>query len=57
MQIGWFQRAYDFFVPWQEALFAWIRGSWIWRYGRVVKWRAGNAICGVRGSGCARAMR
>ncbi len=44
MQIGWFQRAYDFFVPWQESLFAWIRGSWIWRYGRVVRWRAGNAL-------------
>jgi hypothetical protein len=40
MQIGWFQRAYDAFVPWQEALFAWIRSSWVWRYGRVVKWRA-----------------
>jgi hypothetical protein len=44
MQIGWFQRAYDFFVPWQEALFAWIRSSWVWRYGRVVKWRAGHAM-------------
>jgi len=44
MQIGWFQRAYDYFVPWQEALFAWIRGSWVWRYGRVVKWRVSNAM-------------
>jgi hypothetical protein len=44
MQIGWFQRAYDLFVPWQEALFAWIRASWVWRYGRVVKWRVGGAL-------------
>ena len=44
MQIGWFQRAYDLFVPWQEALFAWIRGSWVWRYGRVVKWRVGGYL-------------
>ena len=44
MQIAWFRRAYDFFVPWQEALFAWIRSSWIWRYGRVVKWRAGGVL-------------
>ncbi len=28
------------FVPWQEALFARIRASWVWRYGRIVKWRA-----------------
>jgi hypothetical protein len=44
MQIGWFQRAYDLFVPWQEALFAWIRASWVWRYGRVVKWRVGGTL-------------
>ncbi len=39
MQIAWFKRAYDAFVPWQEALFALIRNSWAWRYGRVVRWR------------------
>jgi len=42
MQISWFRRAYDWFVPWQEALFAWIRSSSVWRYGRVVKWRVGG---------------
>jgi hypothetical protein len=44
MQIGWFQRAYDWFVPWQEALFGRIRSSWVWRYGRVLKWRAGSYL-------------
>ncbi len=44
MQIGWFQRSHDHFVPWQEALFTWIRTSWVWRYGRVVKWRAGGYL-------------
>lgn len=44
MQIGWFARAYEWFVPWQEALFARIRASWAWRYGRVVKWRAKHFI-------------
>lgn len=44
MQIGWFQRAYDLFVPWRDALFDWIRSSWIWRFGRVVKWRVGNYL-------------
>jgi hypothetical protein len=40
MRIGWFQSSYDTFVPWQEALFARIRNSFAWRYGRVVRWRA-----------------
>lgn len=44
MQIGWFKAAYDAFVPWQQALFEWIRGSFVWRYARVVKWRARNAV-------------
>jgi len=44
MQIGWFARAYGFFIPWQEALFARVRASWVWRYGRVVKWRAKHAM-------------
>jgi hypothetical protein len=44
MQIGWFQSSYDHFVPWQEALFSWIRTSWVWRYGRIVKWRAGGYL-------------
>jgi len=43
MQIGWFARAYGIFVPWQEALFARVRASWAWRYGRVVKWRTKHA--------------
>jgi hypothetical protein len=44
MQIEWFARAYEIFVPWQEALFARIRASWVWRYGRIVKWRASNYL-------------
>jgi hypothetical protein len=39
MRIAWFARAYDWFVPWQEALFAQIRSSWVWRYGRMLKTR------------------
>lgn len=39
MQIAWFARAYNWFVPWKDALFAQIRASWIWRYGRMVKTR------------------
>jgi hypothetical protein len=44
MQIEWFARAYEIFVPWQEALFARVRASWVWRYGRIVKWRASNYL-------------
>ncbi len=39
MQIAWFARAYTLFVPWKDALFAHIRASWVWRYGRMVKTR------------------
>ncbi|MFA5900924.1 MAG: hypothetical protein WC829_17630 [Hyphomicrobium sp.] len=44
MQIGWFARAYDVFMPWHDALFARIRASSVWRYGRVVKWRVRNYV-------------
>lgn len=39
MQIGWFAQAYNWFVPWKDALYAQIRASWVWRYGRIVKAR------------------
>jgi hypothetical protein len=42
MRIAWFQSSYDTFVPWQEALFAHIRNSWVWRYGRILRWRVNN---------------
>ena len=44
MQIPWFAYAYEVFVPWQEALFARIRASWPWRYGRIIKWRVKNYL-------------
>ena len=37
MRIGWFARAYNRLMPWKEALFARIRASWAWRYGRMLK--------------------
>lgn len=39
MQIAWFARAYHWFMPWKDRLFAQIRASWVWRYGRMVKTR------------------
>lgn len=39
MRIAWFAAAYNWFVPWKDALFAQIRASWPWRYGRMVKTR------------------
>lgn len=44
MQIGWFARAYARFVPWEEAAMAWLRSSWAWRVGRIVKHRAGRSV-------------
>ena len=39
MRIGWFKRIYDVVMPWKEALVGWVRESWAWRYGRIVKAR------------------
>ncbi len=44
MQLGWFARAYYTFTPWKEALFAGIRQSWAWRYGRLLKVRIKGAV-------------
>jgi hypothetical protein len=40
MRISWFAWAYGRFIPWKEAVFAAIRQTWAWRYGRIVKARA-----------------
>lgn len=48
MRIGWFARAYDWFVPWKEALFARVRASFAWRYGRMVKSRAKQVLRRLR---------
>jgi hypothetical protein len=39
MRIDWFARSYNFVMPWKERLFAQIRASWAWRYGRMLKSR------------------
>jgi hypothetical protein len=39
MQIEWFARGYNWFVPWKDALFTTIRESFTWRYGRMLKTR------------------
>lgn len=39
MRIPWFAWAYERFMPWKEAVFARIRATWAWRYGRIVKAR------------------
>jgi hypothetical protein len=44
MQIGWFARAHDWFMPWKDRMFAAIRASWAWRYARIVKYRVGQAV-------------
>ena len=47
MQMPWFAYAYGVFVPWQEALFARVRASWVWRYGRILKWRTKQYARGI----------
>jgi hypothetical protein len=39
MQIGWFAWCYDRFMPWKEALAAYVRSSWVWRTARLWKER------------------
>jgi len=39
MRIPWFAWAYERFIPWKEAVFAAIRQTWAWRYGRMLKAR------------------
>jgi hypothetical protein len=46
MQIGWFAWGYDIVMPWKEALTEYVRASWAWRAGRVVKERARRAVRG-----------
>ena len=39
LQIPWFAAGYAKFMPWKDALFAKIRVSRTWRYGRMLKTR------------------
>jgi hypothetical protein len=47
MTIGWFASAYERFMPWKEAAEAWLRASWAWRYGRIVKARVKKSVAGA----------
>jgi hypothetical protein len=40
MQIGWFARAYDTFVPLKQSLVARLHASWAWRMGHAAAERA-----------------
>ena len=44
LRIPWFARGYGVFMPWKNALTAWVHDSWPWRYGRVVKERARRLV-------------
>ena len=44
MQIVWVRNVYERFVPWQEALFARVRASWVWRYGSLMRSRANSYL-------------
>src|SRR5262245_58170535 len=43
MQIGWFAWAYNRFIPWKNALEAYVRASYVWRVGRIWKERMKRA--------------
>lgn len=37
MRMSWFAALYGIVMPWKDAVFAKIRASWAWRYGRMLK--------------------
>ena len=37
MRIAWFANGYNWLMPWKDAIFARIRSSFTWRYGRMLK--------------------
>jgi hypothetical protein len=37
MTLPWFARTYLRWTAWKAELFAWVRASWAWRWGRVVR--------------------
>jgi hypothetical protein len=43
MQIGWFAWAYERFIPWKNALEAYVRDSYVWRAARLWKERVRRA--------------
>jgi hypothetical protein len=47
MRIPWFAWAYSRFIPWKEAVFAAIRSTWAWRYGRILKARVKKAMAPI----------
>jgi hypothetical protein len=44
MRIAWFAWAYSLFVPWKEAMEAYVRSSYVWRVGRVWKARTKRVV-------------
>ncbi len=42
--IPWFARAYGVFMPWKNAMTAWVHDSWPWRAARVLKERMRRAL-------------
>ena len=44
MTLNWFAAAYVWFMPWKDAWLNAIRASWLWRAGRVIKYRMKRAV-------------
>lgn len=44
MQLAWFKRAYDTLMPLKHALTDWVRSSYTWKIGRLIKARVKAAV-------------
>lgn len=48
LRISWVAAFYNTIVPWQEAMFASLRATWLWRASRVVQRRVRQFIASLR---------
>lgn len=44
MSLGWFARTYARWTNWKAQLFVWVRASWAWRWGRVLRRSAARMV-------------
>ena len=49
MQLTWFERAYSRFTAWKQGLLEWVRSSFAWRWGRVLKRGVKRRLAALRG--------
>ena len=44
LRLPWFARLYSRWLPFKDNLLVWVRATWVWRVGRVLKRALGRAL-------------